>query len=388
MQQTFSQQEQEEAIAFLQAIIRFNTTNPPGNEKPLAEWLAAWLVDRGVRASVRDLGNDRANLVAELPGTNSQGKLLYAGHLDTVPPGQQPWKFDPFAAARESGVIYGRGTSDMKSGIAAMAYAMATLARRGLELPQDVLLLGTAGEEIDCRGAAAFVEAGGMEAVSAAVIGEPSNGDVIIAHKGAAWLQLTVRGKTAHGSMPHLGKNAILGMNAILNQLQNAAFSVAPHSRLGVPTLSINRIEGGVSTNVVPDTCWCQLDFRLIPGQTLEAAVGLVQQAVDQAGVSQCGLATEIQVLAFRQPVACPENHPMIQTAWQCAKDASGSDVKIRGVNFFTDASILFGSRELPVIFYGPGDDRLAHQPDEHVLIEKYLNSLEFYINFALNWKR
>lgn len=381
MTMELSPQQQQEAIELLQALIRINTTNPPGNEAVLACLIADWLQARGVDSQLVTLANGRANLVARVGKNQGGPALLFTGHLDTVPAGSQPWRFDPFAAERHGDLIYGRGASDMKGGLAAMLYSLTLLAKQGTSIAHDIVLLATAGEEVNCCGAQAFVDSGGMVDIAAAVVGEPSNGDVMIAHKGAAWIEVTTHGSTAHGSMPHLGINAIMLMNDLLAKLTKQTFAVEPNRWLGAPTLSVNKIHGGVATNVVPDACSCELDIRLIPGQTLQAAIDLINAAIAEVKQDQPAFKADVRVISYREPIACPDDHPVIEYAQKCAGAAS-----VRGVNYYTDASVLLLGRGLPVIFYGPGDDAQAHQPNEHISIAKYLKAIQFYKEFAANY--
>jgi len=373
----------DEAIDLLRMMIKINTTNPPGNESKLTKWLADWLKERGVESEIIEIESGRANLVVTLKGKTSDSALLYTGHLDTVPPGLQQWRHDPFGAEIVDDHLYGRGASDMKSGLAAMLYSLVLLKRQGFVPEQDLILLATAGEEVNCLGARAFVAAGGMKKVVAAVVGEPSNGDVIVSHKGAAWLEITTRGSTAHGSMPHLGVNAILRMNQIITKLAAFSFDLQPNKWLGLPTLSINRIAGGVATNVVPDECSCQVDFRLIPGQTAADAQKVIEDIIITLKHNDPDFAAEVKVMHACDPVECPEGHSAIGLAQACVEETAQLPVVVRGVNFYTDASVLLQGAKLPVIFYGPGDDAQAHQPDEYVSVKKYLTAVRFYETFA-----
>lgn len=372
-----------EAIELLKSILRVNTTNPPGNEYQLAAWLAAWLEEKGVSSRVVDLGNGRANLIAQLSGSSGQPALLYTGHLDTVPPGEISWDYPPFAAEQAGDLIYGRGASDMKGGLAAMVFALGWLKQNDIIPSQDIILLGTAGEEIDCCGAQRFCDDGGMNGIAAVVVGEPSNGDVIIAHKGAVWLEIVTKGRTAHGSMPHLGINAVVHMNAILSSLYKHSFPVQPNDWLGLPTFSVNKIQGGVATNVVSDNCICHIDFRLIPGQKDSDVTAMIQEIIQELKSTYPDLTAELRILNYREPVTCPEGHPIIDKALTCARRVSSTPVGLRGVNFYTDASTLLQGRILPVIFYGPGDDAQAHQPNEYISVTKYLEAINFYVNFT-----
>lgn len=372
-----------EAVELLKSMLRINTTNPPGGEYQLALWLAAWLEQKGVASQVVDFGNGRANLIARLKGTASQPALLYTGHLDTVPPGDLAWDYPPFAAVQAGDLIYGRGASDMKGGLAAMIFALSWLKQQDITPSQDMVLLATAGEEVDCCGAQAFCDGGGMNGIGAVVVGEPSNGDVIVAHKGAVWLEIVTKGRTAHGSMPHLGINAVVHMNAIVSSLYQRSFPVQPNDWLGLPTFSVNKIQGGVATNVVSDNCTCTIDFRLIPGQTASDVTAMVQSVIQELRPAYPELAAELNIVNYRKPVACPAGHPIIDKALTWAGRISSTPVGLRGVNFYTDASTLLQGLTLPVIFYGPGDDAQAHQPNEYISVTKYLEAINFYANFA-----
>src|SRR5699024_9313412 len=162
--------------------------------------------------------------------------------------------------------MYGRGACDMKSGVASMLMSMLLLNESG-NLPEaDVIFAGTAGEEIGCLGACKLVQAGEINDAGGMVIGEPSNGSVYITHKGDLWLKIITHGRTAHGSMPEEGTNAILHMNEVINRLkQSNLFDEMDHKLLGKPTFNISSVQGGVQTNIIPDHCDMTIDMRDIP---------------------------------------------------------------------------------------------------------------------------
>ena len=267
---TLTNEEKQEALELLRSMIKTNTVNPPGNEKELAVKLAALMNSEGIEAETVEVLPGRDNLIVRMAGEN-HGKLLAAtGHLDTVPPGGIPWEHDPFAADVVDGKLYGRGTSDMKSGDAAFLYAMIKLKREGIVPKQDVIFIGTVSEENGSLGAKAFVEAGGMKNVDALLVCEPSSNELDIAHKGAVWVKVKFYGKTAHGSMPDLGVNAVSRAAKFIAAIDAQSFDVKPDDILDMPSCSVNICQGGVATNVVPDYCEVNIDFRTIPGQTAE----------------------------------------------------------------------------------------------------------------------
>ena len=165
-----TKEEKAEALELLRYMIRTNTVNPPGSEKELAGKLAALLRSEGIKAETVEVLPGRDNLIVKMAGEN-HGKLLAAtGHLDTVPPGGVRWEHDPFGAEVTDGKLYGRGSSDMKAGDAAFLYAMIKLKREGIVPKQDVIFIGTVGEENGSLGAKAFLEAGGMEKADALLV--------------------------------------------------------------------------------------------------------------------------------------------------------------------------------------------------------------------------
>ena len=370
--------EEKEATDLLQNILRCNTTNPPGYEAVLAEIIKQWLAGEEISCLIDEFELNRANLIFEIKGAAEGLKLLATGHLDTVPPGNRPWQHDPFGAEIKDGLIYGRGASDMKGSVAAMLYAIARMKRKGIMPKQDILFLATAGEEMFCQGALHFVDKNGMENIGAVLVGEPSNGDLLLAHKGAAWLEVTTYGKTAHGSMPDLGVNAVMSMNVFLTALARQSFQAEKHSLLGLPTISVNKIEGGVAINVVPDSCKCKIDIRTIPGQNEDDVKILIEKAIAEATECCPEFKADYKFLCSLPSVGCIPNDKIIDCAVECAD----REMKQRGVNYFTDASALIGDKKMPLIIYGPGDDKQAHQPDEYLSMSKYFEAIEFYEKF------
>ena len=367
----------------LRQTVKCNTVNPPGDEAVLARQLQDVLKENNIDAVVDEFAPGRANLVLRVKGETDSPALLLTGHLDTVPAGEVKWRHEPFACESENGLVYGRGIADMKSSVAAMLYALIILRREGLTPKQDVVFLGTADEEVSRRGAEAFVKSGGMSDIGAVLVGEPSNGDILLAHKGAVWLKVTARGKTAHGSMPHLGVNAVSGMARFINILNEQSFTCPPSPLLGSPTFSVNSVQGGVATNVVPDSCVCTIDIRTIPGQTEKEILAFIDAALAKAAEGHADFCAQYEFLTSAPPVEGIKGHHIVRAL----EAAAGKPLLKRGVNYYTDASTLLGDKVLPLVIYGPGDDKQAHQPDEYIVLEKYFEAIGVYKNFIAEFK-
>lgn len=377
-----------DAIQLLKDMLRLKSVNPPGDEEPVARLIASVLQQYGIAAEVKLLDHNRANVVARIAGNGTKKGLVFSGHMDTVPPGDLPWEFDPYEAMEQEGKIYGRGASDMKSGLAAMVMALVEIARSGTELQGDLVLAATAGEEVDCLGAHAMVNDGLMEGVGAMVIGEPSNGEIFVAHKGALWLEITAFGKTAHGSMPEQGSNAIEHINAFINALrQRFRFQFERDHLLGEPTLNLSVIAGGVKTNVVPDTCRLQIDIRTVPGQNHQDILADIREILNDLE-GQSDARYEVNVLNDKPSVRTKADQEIVGLAVTTANELFAREFQPGGVRYFTDASVFVpgAGGNLPVVVYGPGDEKLAHQPNEYVEISKYLEAVRFYKQLALRY--
>ncbi len=381
---TLTNEEKQEALELLRSMIKTNTVNPPGNEKELAVKLAALMNSEGIEAETVEVLPGRDNLIVRMAGEN-HGKLLAAtGHLDTVPPGGIPWEHDPFAADVVDGKLYGRGTSDMKSGDAAFLYAMIKLKREGIVPKQDVIFIGTVSEENGSLGAKAFVEVGGMKNVDALLVCEPSSNELDIAHKGAVWVKVKFYGKTAHGSMPDLGVNAVSRAAKFIAAIDAQSFDVKPDDILDMPSCSVNICQGGVATNVVPDYCEVNIDFRTIPGQTAEDIKAYLNKALDSAAKDDKDFKAEIEILSDLAAVRCPEGASILDAL----DKAAGRKHIRRGVRFYTDASTLV--RDYPekqVVIYGPGISEMAHQPNEYCEVEQFERFVETYANLLKDYE-
>ncbi len=357
--------------------------NPPGDEAPVAEAVARALATDGVHVEVDRFALNRANTVARLPGGGGPA-LVFSGHLDTVAPGEVPWERDPFGGEVAGGRIWGRGASDMKSGLAAMVMAIRTLARARVAPPRDVILAATAGEEVDCCGAARLVEQRALDGAGGFIIGEPTGGVVGTGHRGALWIELMTTGRTAHGSMPAQGVNAVMHMHALIVRLARLDITQPLDPLLGLPTLAVTSIQGGLKVNIIPDRCTATVDIRTLPGQSHAAILAQIGSEIDRLGAEMPEFNAEVTVLTNRPPVMTDPAHPLVQAAMSTAAAEGRPARGPVGLPYFTEASVYVPATGLPAVLYGPGEAALAHQPDEWVDRDAYLAAIRFYIRLAL----
>jgi succinyl-diaminopimelate desuccinylase len=341
----------------------------------------------GLEVQVMPVTPTRHNVVGRLPGRGTgREPLLLAGHLDTVPPGDTPWARGPLSGDVAEGRIWGRGAADMKGGLAAIVFAAGALARGGFEPASDLIVAGTVGEEVDCLGAQALVDAGLLEDVGAIGIPEPSGLDLYIAHKGALWVRIVTQGRAAHGARPDLGVNAILHMQETIGRIVAADWSTPAHPLLGEPTVNVATIAGGTKTNMVPDRCALTIDFRTLPGQAHEELIARLKGILDRLAAELPDYEATVEVVNDEPAVATAPEDPFVRMAQEVGRTLWGRELCPQGVSYYTDASVLVGAAGAPVIILGPGEAGLAHQTDEWVAVEKLVEAARFYATLASEW--
>lgn len=375
-----------EAVALTRELVRFNTTNPPGNETPVIELLEGRLRACGFQTRVVEYsdGPNRSHVVARLSGSGERPGLLFSGHVDVVPPGDVPWSVPPFGADIREERIYGRGSCDMKSGVAALVVAAESLAKSGQPLKGDLVVALTADEERNCLGAEALVREPLFQGLGAAVVAEPTSLGLFIAEKGAFWVEATTYGRTAHGSMPHLGANAIAVMAEFLTRWEAEFRTDDPvHPLLGTPTLTMGTIQGGVKVNVVPDRCVAQLDMRTVPPLNHAELLARMQALLDGICAARPGTRGELKMISDRPPVSCPPDSPLALALGTAAKELAGIEPQPRGVPYCTEACIWVPALGIPAVICGPGDPGMAHQPDEFVPVAEVELAARIYARAA-----
>lgn len=366
-----------DAVALTRRLINFNTINPPGNEQACAQYLCDMLAAAGFETDLHDLGSGRANLVARL-GSGHGLPLCFTGHIDTVPLGAAEWAHDPFAGQIVDGRLYGRGSSDMKSGVAAFVTACLAEVER-LRSGPGVVLIITAGEETGCDGASALVRDNRIGTAGAMVVAEPTSNAPFVGHKGALWLKALTKGVTAHGSMPEQGENAVVKAARVISRLDDFDFNVARHPVLGKPTLNVGTVHGGLNVNSVPDRTEIGIDIRTIPGINHDQLRSGLEGYI--------GEGAELSVMVDLNGVWTDPKAPWLARATALADAITGSTTEPSTASYFTDASVLtpaYGG--IPTIILGPGEPKMAHQTNEYCVVERIPQAVAIYQALIADW--
>ncbi len=368
-----------DAVQLTRELLKFNTINPPGAEQACAQHVGELLKRAGFTVDYAEFEPTRTSLVARIGGAKGKPPLGFTGHIDTVPLGAAAWKADAFGASMEGGKLYGRGSTDMKSGVAAFVVAALSMADK-LKNGPGITLVITADEECGCGGAAHLVKQGKLLGeVGALVIGEPTANYPLIGHKGAFWLDVTTRGITAHGSMPERGDNAIYKAAAAIGKLREFDFEAPPHALMGAPTLNVGTVHGGLNINSVPDETVIGVDIRTLPGQDHALIRSRLQRLLGET----IEVTPTIDVAAIYSDPA----QPWIQRVFDVTEPRLGVRPQARCATYFTDAAVLKDAyRDIPMVVLGPGEPELAHQTDEYCLVDRIEQAVDIYTDLIKDW--
>jgi acetylornithine deacetylase/succinyl-diaminopimelate desuccinylase-like protein len=362
------------AVELLQDLIRIPSVNPHGDpgtaavgEGKIAAYLKEWLSACGAEAELREVLPGRPNVLARW-GADRPGKprLLFAPHTDTV--SVAGMTIDPFSGEVCDGRVWGRGASDTKGTMAAMLWALNQERERLGSLSHEIWFAGLMSEEAEQHGSRALAA---QETFDLVIAGEPTGLDVVFTHKGAAFLSLRTRGRSAHASRPELGENAISKMLAALDVVRREfapEFSSMKHEILGTSTLSIGTLSGGSKTNIIPEACEATVDMRFVPGHYRPDIVELLRARLAAASPG-------IEVHANpAPPLETDPGHRLIQKLLACGSHLVGAP-------WFCDAC-CFASRGMPAIALGPGSIEQAHTADEWIRVEDVEAGVDFFRRF------
>ncbi|HUJ01781.1 MAG TPA: M20 family metallopeptidase [Usitatibacter sp.] len=366
--------------ALTRDLVAFNTVNPPGMERACARHLGALLESAGFRVSYHEFAEARTSLIAHIGVTGSRPPLCFTGHLDIVPLGSARWTRDPFAGETDGDRLYGRGSTDMKGGIAAFV-AAAIEAAPDLARGPGLVIVITAGEEVGCEGAKFLADAKLLDRAGAIVVAEPTANYPYIGHKGLAWFEVETTGVTAHGSMPELGDNAIVKMAHVIEDLGAFRFPVESHEVMGRPTLNVGTIRGGLNTNSVPDRATITVDTRTVPGIDHARLCDSLQQLLAPRGA-------RVRRIVDTPSLYTQAGDAWVQSVFEACTPYLGGRPTPKTITFSTDGADLrrgFGG-DVPAVILGPGEPQLAHQTDEWCSMARIEQSVELFGGLMRRW--
>ena len=349
-------------------LVQIDSTSGSLGELVALRFVADWMErESGTEYALTwSPGTETPSAVLLSPREINAPLLLFCGHIDVVPVGDPAaWVHDPFSAKVVQDRMMGRGTSDMKSGLAAAMIAVSNLLRDG----RAVALLVTTGEEAGCRGASVCTDILAALPIGAVIVPESTAGEVALGHRGALWLRVQTRGKAAHGSTPERGVNAIERAAGLMARIPLIPLRSHPH--LGDESVNVGTIHAGIVPNIVPDQCEIQIDLRVV-GDSRH----LLSWWENQPEVS------EVSVQLDLAPVWTARDHRWLDTL-----DAT---IVERPVSYFTDASVLTRALQpgTPIVVWGPGDPGSVHSLNESVSLKATETALNNYLRVGSRWAR
>ena len=346
-----------------------------GEEGRVADFIAKWLNGKDLPVEMLEVKPGRPNVISRIKGRDRGPRLMLNGHMDTVAPGAG-WEHDPFGAQIENGRMYGRGTVDMKSGLAAMLSALADCSSDGLVKKGEVILAAVMDEESIDLGSYALVRYGLTDGLDFAMISEATDLNVVNAHRGRAVFDVVVHGKAAHSMWPDHGVSAISNSATLINALPNLRSPT--HPRMGRSTVNVLKIEGGQEeVMLVADRCRLVIDRCLVPGHNSQNALDDLNRLI-----SELGLDADARFITretpFCDPFEIPESHEAVKTVVEVASKVIGKAPRLEFHEGPCDSCILVNQGRVPTLEFGPSGGRL-HQSDEFVDLESVRTTTEFY---------
>lgn len=386
-----SPQDFQAMTVFVQDLIRTPSFSTQEGE------VAARLAEEMRRVGISDVRVDRIGNVVGRIGTGGGKKLLFNGHMDTVGVGDPAaWSREPFGAEIENGVLYGRGTADMKGALAAMVYAAKMLLDAGAPLPGDLYLVGVVQEE-PCEGLAMriLVEEENLQP-DWVILGEPTDLQVSRGQRGRMEMRVTVQGKACHSSSPHLGENAIYGAARLIFGLELLAGQLTDDRLLGRGSLAVTEIESiAGSRNAVPDRCVFYIDRRLTLGETEAKALAQVQGVILREGLRANVKVTEYRATSYTGFEACQReyypawamegDHPLVRATVRAVRRTLGYPPRVREWAFSTDGTYTMGVAGIPTVGFGPGEERYAHTVEEQIRLDDVAAAACVYAQLAVD---
>jgi acetylornithine deacetylase len=368
-------------LDLLKELVATNSVNPTIGRGPGEAAIARLLNDRlnsigGLEARMQPVADGRSNVIAILKGSGGGRSLMLNGHMDTV--GVDGMIIEPFKPSIQNGLMRGRGACDMKGALAAMMGAVKSVINSRMKLRGDLIFSAVVDEEYKSLGIKKLVQ---EYKADAAIVGEPTNMSVATTHKGFVWIEVEVKGKAAHGSVPEKGVDAIAHAAKIMLAIEKLQRQLASqvHPLLGTPKIHASTVQGGTDWSIIPERCVLRLERRTLPGETVASVMAEIEgilQAIRRETPDFNATAHSPYDMA---PLETAESEEIVQTAQRVLAANMRTRVPVIGVPYWTDGALLSSMGSMPTCLFGPGDIGVAHSADEYVKLENVLTSAHVY---------
>lgn len=364
-------------------------SHTPRQEEQVGEYIAAYFEKIGIEVNRQQVEEGRFNILAKIPG-NGGPSIMLNGHIDTVPPYDMA---DPFSCTIENGRILGRGACDMKGPVAAMMTAMAAIKLSGVTPAGDIYFSAVVDEEEKGLGVEALVR--DWPKVDAVIVGEGTDLEICLGHKGLEWIKVEVFGKKTHSGNAKAGINAIAMAGRLIAYLSDEYEPVLDkriHPVLGQSSLNIGTIGGGDQPSTVADYCQLTIDRRFVPEETWEQVYQELVEATEAMSRKYPGFQATVSnffeesELLPHLPFCTDEESPLVVAIKQTIREQLHKEPTVRGLSAWTDAGMIRSQTGTDCIVFGPGSLALAHTAHESIPLDQLEQSVMLYIGIALNF--
>ena len=389
--------DRDELVRLTQELVRipsvYRPEEPEGNENNVARFVADYLRDAGFETRMEEAAPGRPNVWAVWEGDSTGRTLLFEAHTDVVTEGSaQEWDHPPFGAQRDGGRIYGRGACDTKGNLAAAVVAVLAIRDSGVAFPGTLVLCHPVDEEGMMVGIKAFIQNGHACGVDAAVICEPEENQICTRQKGALRVEVSVRGRMAHGAMPLSGVNPVTRAARFvvaveeLEREEIGRYGEDPF--LGYPSLTPTILMGPElgepQINVIPASAYVALDIRTIPAQSHEDLVERLRNILARLAADDPDFDATFEVIEERPPTETPKDEPLVSAMTRATTYLTGEEPRYNGVPGATDGTFLHALAGIPIVTTGAGNREIPHHADEWVDEEELLASCKLYAATAM----
>jgi len=380
----YLQADQNRTAQLLKELVLRESEAPPGNEAAVGEHLFDFFKNLGYCPEKQYCDSRRFNLLVRIPGKGRNRKtFLYSGHMDVVPAGDYAgWASPPYAPEVRNGRLYGRGSCDMKGSIACMMHFCELLAKNKLVPEHDLLLFLDVDEEHHNLGMKEFLKHPAK--ADFAVIGEPTEMEIALGHRGVMAFSVTFFGKGAHASQPQNGINSILYAGRFFMEAEklNREISKKTDPLLGAGSVGVTMINGGVKVNTIPERCTVQLDRRLTAGETKAGALHQIESLIGKMRRNDPSVRAEVEITTYCPPGRLPEDNPYLEALCEAVMENTGTKPGYTAFTASCEAGLLTQETGIPAVILGPGSIAQAHRTDEYIELSQLLLGAKIYASF------
>lgn len=383
----------EEIINFISDLVKIPSYNQiKGQETEVAKYIHNTFINEGIDSKLTHVADGRCNVIAKIEGRGNGKTLLLTGHMDTVPPYDME---NPFKVRREDNKLIGRGVVDMKGPLACMIYSMIAIKRADVKLNGDIIFAGVIDEEEKSLGTIDLIEKG-IKA-DAAIVGEPTNLDICVTHRGLEWFEFHFHGKTVHGGKQSEGINAILKSSNFIQKIEEELVPKIKeeiHPIIGSSSMNYGNIKGGTQPSTVAGECILKIDRRWVPGIKYEDIVKEYQNIINELENEDEEFKCTLKVMDesvmkegyVHEAMEIDINHSIINIVKNKTKEIHNKTPNITYFPAWSDGGLLSSYGKIPTIVFAPGKLETAHSKNEQLEIDQILPATLIYSMIAIEF--